>query len=294
MNNEFSQDLNEFIEPLSLDDIHKRLTSMLEDFDSFCCANSLRYYLGYGSLIGAIRHGGFIPWDDDIDLVMPRPDYERLINYDDINENLKIVSYKNSQGYYHPYAYCNIADTRTVMVEHNARKPTGKGLFIDVFPLDGLPDDYRQACNWGNHVMFWTRLLCYKNAALPKIKSFRSVLRLMGITVARFIPTSFLINRVDQMSKAYSFEESHFCTQLANKCYPIEREVQIRDDYSGISDEYTMFEGKKARIPKGFHRILTVCYGDYMTPPPVADQKGHHGFDVYLVEAYKRLHQKAS
>ena len=102
---------------------------------NFCVNNNIRYSLAYGTLLGAIRHKGYIPWDDDVDILMPRPDYEKFLKlYPGYNKNHTVQTYINDDSYY--LAFAKVYDNRTELIVF----PTRTGVFVDIFPVDGLPD----------------------------------------------------------------------------------------------------------------------------------------------------------
>ena len=116
---------------------------ILKDIHQFCEANNLHYTLIFGSLLGAIRHKGYIPWDDDIDIAMLRPDYEKFVaSYSGKNGAYRVYDYRNDVDYHHPYA--KVADTRTILEERTSMKDIG--INIDVFPFDNLFDT-KDECN---------------------------------------------------------------------------------------------------------------------------------------------------
>ncbi len=263
---------------LTTAEIHNRLLEMVVVFHEFCEKNNLKYYLIGGSLLGAVRHKGFIPWDDDIDIGMPREDYERLVSFSEIGEGLEVVSYHNNHGHYHPFAYCNITDSRTIMEEQFIRKPTSKGLFLDVVPMDGLPSQRDDAIKWGNKVGFWAKILAYHSNSLPEINSLKQFVRAGVILISRCLPEKWLIEKVDNMAKLYAYKGSQFSGQIVNRIYPIQREIRFTEDFE--KSILVPFESAELCIPSGYDRILRDLYGDYMTPPPDAEQKAHHGVIV--------------
>ena len=110
---------------------------LLIAFDKFCAANELHYSLDYGTLLGAVRHQGFIPWDDDIDISMPRPDYDRFLSL--TKNGLGIYEVRSGEytpGYFYPIA--KMIDPRTILVEHTIGDAHIMGVYLDIFPLDGL------------------------------------------------------------------------------------------------------------------------------------------------------------
>lgn len=263
---------------LTSEEIHERLLYMTMQFHKFCEENKLTYFLIAGSLLGAVRHKGFIPWDDDVDIAMPREDYEILKSFKNITDDLEIVSYENNHGHYHPFAYINIADTKTLMEEEYIKKSTNKGMFLDIFPLDGLPDDKESAIKWGNKVGLWARLIGYHSNSFPRLTSIKNLLKFPVIGIARLFPESYLIRKVDSLAKRFPFAQSVYCAKIVNRAYPIEREMHLSEDYS--SRLLAPFESTELYIPYGYDRILKTLYGDYMTPPPIGQQQSHHGVSV--------------
>ncbi len=154
------------------------MLDILSDFDEYCDKNNLRYCLAYGTLLGAVRHKGFIPWDDDIDVYMPRADYETLKkNYpaDNPNSYLKYQHYSVDDNF--PYMFARIADSRTNIENSLRMKPKYHGLWIDIVPVDGL---------WENpllHPVYWAKLnfLKYLQRAIayydPKKKTFNNTIK---------------------------------------------------------------------------------------------------------------------
>ena len=132
-------------EIMKMEDIQKVALNILKQIASVCEREGFRYTLAYGTLIGAIRHKGFIPWDDDIDIQMPRPDYERFIRYivEHPLPNLKTFNHKYVKGY--PLGISRIADMRYKVEEKITKDHCDMGIFVDVYPIDGLANTYETA-----------------------------------------------------------------------------------------------------------------------------------------------------
>lgn len=146
---------------LNLNEIKAVELNILKQFDQFCKNNNLRYYLAGGTLLGAIRHKGFIPWDDDIDVCMNRPDYERLLNefpQNNDNSNLQIcdIKYKNFDA-----PFCKIVANNTRVRNKFLGNLANSKLWIDVFPVDGLPENIDEVnqvykkCSYYRKMLLW-------------------------------------------------------------------------------------------------------------------------------------------
>lgn len=271
---------------LTLDELHQVHLDILVAFDSFCKENNIKYFLAFGTLIGAVRHDGFIPWDDDIDVLLPRPDYERLLQFNRISEKYEIVSFKNDHGYYHPFTHGNIADTGTIMIEHEMSKGTGKGTYLDLFPLDGLPDDYRTRKKHCKKLRIKRAMLNYaisEDASERKgvVQSIKNVIRKL---CKLFVNPTKIALSIEKQALKYGFDESELVGPAVALPMTIdsERLTFKKEDFIQIDH---IFAGKMLQIPKGFDRILSTHYGDYMTPPPEKDQVLKHHIDYIWKES---------
>lgn len=117
---------------MTLQELHEVQLAMLDAVDNYCRLNHLRYSLGGGTLLGAVRHHGYIPWDDDIDIMMPRPDYEKFMRYFK-HEYYKLYDYRTDDTC--GFSFAKLIDTRTIVQEYTITY----SVFIDIFPIDGLP-----------------------------------------------------------------------------------------------------------------------------------------------------------
>ena len=263
--------------PLTLEDLHDVQLDMMIKLDTFCNTHKIQYSLADGTLLGAIRHKGFILWDDDVDIYMPRDDYERFIQYEEISSEYKIVSHNSHKEYYHPFTYCNVTDSKTVMIENLMSTATGKGVFLDIFPLDGLPDEKINLYRHLRKLQFMNFLLCYSNIRYPKITNLKQVIKACAMVYChKFIIKEKQIMLIENLAKKYSYLNSTYvspCSFLP--IFPSFEHFIFRKENFNIFINHS-FENVYLKIPIGYHSILSTEYGDYMTPPPPEKQTGHH------------------
>lgn len=191
---------------LSDKEIHDCLLNILKDVDEFCRQNGLRYSLAYGTLIGAVRHHGFIPWDDDIDIQMPRPDFERFIReygrepgaryrclYNTVNEEERFQHF-----------FAKVHDTHTVCVQ--GKSVVYKfGVNLDVFPIDGRPDDTREQRKMERQLSSWAHRL---NICSTKLDLFNFHQPLRAKLQAHIFGPGHWVKKCNELMRRYDFETS--------------------------------------------------------------------------------------
>lgn len=242
-------------------------------FDRYCRENGLRYYLAFGTLLGAVRHGGFIPWDDDIDVYVPRPDYDKMVDsLSDPAGRYVIVSSLKDRTYLNQYA--KVLDTWTNSVSADGdTNPNGLG--IDLFPLEGLPSDlcraerefHRMNRRWYN---VEDRLASYYRMKPDSVVS--KVKKALGSIAYK---SGILSRGMCRLSA------SPFSADYDSAC----KVASIMGEYSGVLNildkewfEKTelSFEGYSFICPVGYHDILSKVYGDYMQLPPEEERRSTH------------------
>lgn len=255
-------------------ELQGRLLDVLKWFHKLCEREELTYYAQGGTALGAVRHNGFIPWDDDLDVGMPRGDYEKL----------KRLSEKmNGQSPYYiefpgerkdfVYPYCKIYDTRTTLIE-NTRYKTKRGIFIDVFPIDGIGNTMEESIRNFKRIDYKNNLLCTQICALRKGRELYKNASIVLLRAVPFLDHLKIIKDIDKLSKLYDYDE---CNYVANLCGNW-HEKEIMDKRWVEKSILCKFEDAQIYIPENYDEYLTRMYGDYMKLPPVEKQITHHDF----------------
>lgn len=258
--------------------------NLLDALKEFCDRNSLTYYLAYGTLIGAVRHKGYIPWDDDVDILMPRRDYEKLIaafNEGTDNQCLRLISHEINPEYYLPFA--KLVDTSTAMQEE-VRSDYQIGVYIDIFPLDNLDDDYEKAKKCMRKAFRYNALLVLKNLVINKDRPwYKNTIIRIGRIVSSKWSREYLIKRLNGFSlKKENDSYTDYVGLVTGITKPSEAVVLKGDWFKNTVD--LEFEGKIYSAPAGYDTILTHWYGDYMQLPPPEQRISHHVFEAWYKE----------
>lgn len=249
---------------------------ILEDVDRFCEKEHLTYFLAYGTLLGAVRHQGFIPWDDDIDIAMPRPDYDKFISSynrqnDEHEKAYKVVSPVTDKSYGLPFA--KVYDTRTEMNESLYRQEDF-GVYIDVFPIDGVQRDLNQI----THTLRWGKLLNTKKAILGGGRSLvKELIMLLGKVVFAPISKEKILKRINSIATAADYNQAE---EVACIVAPYSEKDIVSKSVLGTTVKAT-FEGRQFPIPTGYDIYLRHVYGDYMQLPPVEKRVSTHTFKAW-------------
>ena len=217
-----------------------------------------------------------------MDVVVPRPDYDKLIKFEEISDECALAVHGRDGNYYHPYAYCNVVDRRTYLIEHNARRQTGKGLFIDVFPLDGMPEDYDAGLRCGKRMIDWARLASYINQRPPRSCSPKMLVKRFVMGMVHLLPSEVLLEKVDSLGHRFPFKTDGYCAQWV--CSDrMERVLLPVSDWC-CTESRLLFNGVMLPVPNGYDHILETCFGDYMELPPVEERHEHHGIEAFWVK----------
>lgn len=250
---------------------------ILVQFDKLCRDNHLQYFLAYGTAIGAVRHGGFIPWDDDVDVLMLREDYEKLcrLPQDRFPRKLKLRTVYTEVE--HPYLFAKLCDISTTYVEENAKHLNiSHGVFIDIFPLDYIPE---QA---------FGRLLqrCYAEYAWLVMAKYRNATRLgkciaailnIGYSDERYVSRIRRIERriCNKYRKTSKVALLSYGARAADAKYYFEAEWFRPVDIA--------FEKSRFLIMEGYDACLKMSYGNYMElPPPEKRISSHYAAEIDL------------
>ena len=258
------------------EELKKIQLEILDCVHAFCIKNNINYWLDSGTLIGAVRHKGYIPWDDDIDLGMLREDYERFLKlFNDSNDKYKCYSIENNDCFYYPFA--KVLDTSTILYE-----PDEKGnvlcINIDIFPYDKIPEEKRQAIKVYRRR---NRLQRMRSLALHSAHSGNAIRRFGILLVSipfKFFPKGFFDKKIVENALSSKDSVSHAIGNLTS------REIVFSDDSVFSSFVDVEFEGKMYKAPVGYDKWLRDFYGDYLSLPPADKRKSHHIFKAYIKE----------
>lgn len=276
---------------ISLDELKRIELDILRDVDSFCEKHSIRYYLCGGTLLGAIRHKGFIPWDDDIDIIMPRNDYMKFLQlYNLNNSNYLVHSSFNDDDWYASFA--EVEDTRTIKEYLGFSNKTRCGVNIDVFPTDGSPNNYllRRTYWWINNVLSRIAVLSYQEYKVSKhysdldtgfssIKTLlRTTIKFLAIPVARMTRVFNINLLVNKLAMRFDVSNSKYigCSVFPHYGY---RECIKAEGFLNVMKRE--FEGEFFNTPLAYEEYLSNLYRDYMKIPPKDKQVSHHDFIAY-------------
>lgn len=271
---------------LNYDELKQLQLDILIKVDKFCKENNIRYSLDSGTLIGAIRHRGYIPWDDDIDIIMPRPDYERFVNnFNGYDRFLYVLAPDLNWNFYAPYA--NVCDNRTILLEGtNSHRGIEMGVKIDIFPIDGVPDREDLYLESLHKIQRLNLVLYYKRVDLLKWK--KSTAR-YNLTMLRrkiryiLIPYKFLQKKIHKIATRVPFEKSRFAANIT-----FAQTVNRLDTNAFRKYISSDFECHRFSILEKYDEWLRKMYGDYMQLPPEEERVPHHGFTAYWKDEFSQ------
>ena len=254
-------------EPLTLRERQLEYLRILKELDRYCTEKNLSYYIGCGTLIGAVRHKGFIPWDDDLDVFIPRPDYMQLIRSYKSNEFSLHTIYNDKS---HPHVFGRLCSG---IVFSRFRKQKIYNFGIDLYVINGAPSSEQKQ----------QKLI---HDALRFVKKGKKLVRLRNSLARRNLWPSKsldfpLMNKTliaaDKVFSRYDYEKSDYIWPFGGG-----RFITKKENYG--KPQRIQFEDGMFPAPEKYHLVLSSAYGDYMTPPPEEMRHPYHGGVYYWDE----------
>lgn len=260
---------------LTLNELQQFSLAILKDVAGFCERNGIRYSLGYGTLLGAVRHKGFIPWDDDVDIMMPREDYERFRESYRSDDYAFIDSRSTPDCY---IAFGRVCDTRrTLAVSSIPWVKSDVGVWIDIFPIDRVPDEMETFRRIYDSLFLLMKFnVCVRKAHVISSSRFSICKRLKFWVLKKTNPRlikrdpSDIVKEMETLIRLVSPRDSHHWSQL---CCPDAGTCEFFTDDEINEYVKLRFEDSEFFVWKGYDSILRDSYGDYMQLPPKARQK---------------------
>ena len=265
---------------LTLKESQEASLQVLKEIHRICVENNIKYSLAFGTLIGAIRHKGFIPWDDDIDIIMPRPDYDLFLLYMKNNaqkERVKIFNRHNTPNY--PYGITRVCDTNYIIRTHNV-EDCGMGIFVDVYPFDGIGTEIEEAKRLMNNASNISSIICVAHrkkferpAGWSPINIWKSY---KSFKYVHSIGIDYYFNELEKIINNLDYSNSTLTGCPSWAFYKCIYKKEWLEDLTIAS-----FEGAMFSISSYYDEMLRTVYGDYMKLPKVKDRIPHHDYKVY-------------
>ena len=271
--------------------LQDKMLEILLYFDEFCRKNELKYYLCGGGLIGAIRHQGFIPWDDDIDVFMPRPDYERLAEiWNDRADTSRYRYCRTDMDHIYHDAGASIRDANTTEINrHSVNEDICHGIALEIMPIDGCPKSKIKRAGQLFHAFAFS---LFNAQRLPNNKG--GLVRLVsGMLLGLFRSKRVryrIWKRAERKMTRYSWEDCSEVTELIGSIHGMLLR-HPKEDFDHVV--FKNFEGHSIPVMAGYDRYLKLIWGDYMQLPPVEKRVAKHDA-VYLstTEPYEQFKGK--
>ncbi len=262
---------------LTTEEVKKIQIEILDVVAAFCEENNINYWLDSGTLLGAVRHKGYIPWDDDIDIGMLRPDYDKFAElFNKSNDRYRFVDIDNTPDFY--VAFGKVIDTKTVLYEPD-KNGDKLAVNIDIFIYDNAPDDdniVKKMYDRRDRLAFMS-LFSRGNQIISTDTFIRRIIKKATHICFVFVSSANCVKKISENSQKYSKEK----TKRVGNFTAVTRIASDKKIFSSFVD--VDFEGKKYNAPVGYDEWLTDFYGDYMQLPPKEKQVTHHQYEAYLL-----------
>lgn len=253
--------------------------NILDEFVKICDKHHFRYFALGGTALGSVPHGGFIPWDDDIDVGLSREDFEEFLNVAqaELPSGMFLQTFKTDENY--PQCFAKIRVSNTTFIEKTLSNiDINHGVYMDVFPLDGYPEGMARRVAF--HVRERVLRIAVGECFLLEGKQEGPLKRLIKGTIRKCIPYKSAVRKLDALYRKYAYRDSVMMGNFGGAW--AEKEIMPKAVFgNGVTGT---FEGRSIRLPEKTDEYLTRLYGDYMTPPPPEKRIAHHYCTVIDLE----------
>lgn len=267
---------------LTLKELQDLQLSMAKDIHKLCEENKIEYFMVSGTLLGAVRHNGFIPWDDDIDFGMMRADYDAFVEVcknGALGDKYVLINNETNPNFEFPITRIGRKNTYSFDPMRDHIKDC-KCTYIDIVPFDNIPDDKDKRALHKKQIAKYRRLIYYRTSyryeGFPKIKRLASIVR---ARIFRLLPLSYYIDRYQKLLCQYKNESTEYCGALSGR-YDYDKEAMPRKYFEKRS--LMKFEDTELWGLSDYDSVLSHLYGDYMKLPPKEEQKIRH--EVYITD----------
>lgn len=264
-----------------------KMLELLLYFKSFCEQHQLKFYLCGGCLIGTIRHKGFVPWDDDIDCFMPRKDYEDFkVLWEKYGDKQNYTYCRTDENHIYHDCAASLRDNNTTFINrHSVNEDICHGLALEIMPIDGCPNSLIKRAIQVYHAMVFS---LFNAQRLPDNKG--NFIRLVSRVIYLIVPSKKVRYKIwknaEKKMSQYKWNDCDYVTELIGSIRGM-RLKHPKKDFDKVL--YKEFEGHKMPIMAGYHRYLSLIWGDYMKLPPVEKRKvKHDAVYIDINESYKK------
>ncbi len=266
---------------LQLDQIRQIELNLLRHLSKVCKQKNITFWLSNGTLLGAVKYGGFIPWDDDVDVLMPREDYDKLIRIFKDTDDVILLSPERNDDYLYPFA--KLCDANSVLEETNYCNGVAFGVNMDIFPLDNLAPDFKGACRQvkqNKKITKWLGLSkIVRYTPNEKRNKLQVLLRRAALIYCKVVGAKRFRNLM--MKNARKYEKGNTSQYVGCALWPVYMEGEVIPAEVFQKTKYVSFEGEWYPAPGGYDTYLRSLYGNYEEDPPLEKQKTHHNFTVF-------------
>ena len=268
----------DIMKKLTVTEIREVQMKIMDVIHEFCIENDIKYSLSDGTLIGAVRHKGYIPWDDDIDIYMLREDYERFEKlYPNVLKDNYVLSSMYRDDKWH-LTFAKVWDNRT-LTDISSKNTQSYGVFVDIFPIDDVPNNL---CEWKKYMRSMklrNKILTNRFRRLSKQRTFFNNIGIIAIKLFTFwMSSKKVLALMDSYAQKYNNKGYHYCYE--NSYGPCLKSPFPKDLFNKLS--YYQFENRKYLAFEDANQYLTLSYGDYMKLPPEKDRVHHEEIAYWL------------